>query len=342
MNSPNFIESTKQLCKMADATSCGNCSLQFVQEDLFAKCSRCLMCYHLSCEQTTEGWRRKTKGERDNWICDKCTKGVDHMNKVKIAGCELLALDVNATDTTTLVRAIVRHMQSVQESVNFISAEYDKVRQVQEETRKVVESQQCEIAELRKERAIMQVNYEQLRRYVGESERKYQEMLQYSYQEDVVIRNVPRQDNEDVLKIMQKIGSEVGCPIDKSDVSIGHRLYDSKVSDKPPGIVVRFTRRETKQKLIKACREKKPKVTIFGESSSTVADNRIGPKPVLVLDHLTPYYLKLFHDAKSVCKAKNWKYVWTSNCEILCRKDGEKTSRVTVIKTADDLAQIIE
>lgn len=86
----------------------------------------------------------------------------------------------------------------------------------------------------------------------------------------------PARTHEDCFETsIELIASKVGIPISRNDIDICHRLPVAKSDDpsrptdpsKKP-IIVKFVRRETKQQVLKASREKKPTAIFFNESLS--------------------------------------------------------------------------
>ena len=76
--------------------------------------------------------------------------------------------------------------------------------------------------------------------------------------------------NEDCYDIVTKLVESSGEKISRADIDICHRLPSRKTEDdknKKP-IIAKFVRRETKHRVLRACRAKKPKDIFFNESVS--------------------------------------------------------------------------
>ena len=83
----------------------------------------------------------------------------------------------------------------------------------------------------------------------------------------------PSQQNEDCYQTsLNLIESKVGIQLERADIDVCHRLPSNKQSGSPEGekkpMIVKFVRRETKHKLLKACKIKKPEGIYINDSLS--------------------------------------------------------------------------
>ena len=87
-------------------------------------------------------------------------------------------------------------------------------------------------------------------------------MAQYNRRENIKIHGIEYRNEESVVEITKDIGKCAGIKIEDSDISCGHRLMSktelekraasSNKSDKIPQLIVRFNRRDLKDKLLTA------------------------------------------------------------------------------------------
>ena len=93
---------------------------------------------------------------------------------------------------------------------------------------------------------------------------KIDDQAQYNRRENLKIHGIEYQNNENIVEIIKDIGKFSGVKIEDGDISCGHRLM-SKVeldkraassvkSSKIPQLIVRFSRRDIKDKLHSACK----------------------------------------------------------------------------------------
>ena len=89
-------------------------------------------------------------------------------------------------------------------------------------------------------------------------------LAQYNRLENIKIHGVEYKGSESIVEITKEIGKYSGVKIEDSDISCGHRLMSkleldkraasNNKSEKIPQIIVRFNRRDVKDKLLTACK----------------------------------------------------------------------------------------
>ena len=79
------------------------------------------------------------------------------------------------------------------------------------------------------------------------------EYEQYSRREWLEFCGIGKRPIEDTNKIILTIGDALGVQINEEDISVSHRLPQNKHNvDKPPIIIAKFVRRDTKENLYRA------------------------------------------------------------------------------------------
>jgi len=174
-------------------------------------------------------------------------------------------------------------------SVGFISQSYDNItRSMSQFTftpnkhTQVIEQLQNDMSQLRDANFDLSSANEELR--------------QYSFRENINISGIPEANDEDVFNYLEKIGEVVRVPINRNDVSIMHRSFKPKTrpgetNARPANIVVRMVRREQRNRFIKACRARKPKLSDIGGGNCNAN--------FYVNEHLTPNSKKLLSCGKN-------------------------------------------
>lgn len=109
---------------------------------------------------------------------------------------------------------------------------------------------------------------------------------------------MPESNNENVLELVNKLAIAVDETIVlNTDVQAAHRI-PAKNTNKPRPIVVQFSNRQKRDAVMKKARSKRPKSTDF--------INGVPMTNVYINEHLTPFYNKLFFEAKKIKMQNNY------------------------------------
>lgn len=125
---------------------------------------------------------------------------------------------------------------------------------------------------------------------------------------------------------------QIKCPA-TCDISVSHRMPQSqayKGKPGPPPIIVKFTRRDVKDKFYRARKQLRDVTT---EDIGYSAKNNI-----YLAESLTERNRVLFKDCLKVKKDIMFKFIWTLNGKIFMRKDKDTT--VHFIRNKDDLQKL--
>jgi hypothetical protein len=221
---------------------------------------------------------------------------------------DLAMQNINTDDLKSIALSLAQATANLAQSVSFISDRYDKLLDAQAR-------QAAEISQLRDENNSLTT--------------KYEELLQYSYKENVEIKGIPVTAQEDCAEIVKRIGASLNVALCDADISVAHRTYSDGKSG-PPTIVARLVRRIKRTELISACRRQKPLLATLGYNSQ---------EPFYVSDHMTRNSKRLMSEATRLRKEKHWKFLWTSDCKILMRKN--EHSKILRIASDADLPKIV-
>ena len=105
---------------------------------------------------------------------------------------------------------------------------------------------------------------------VDQQSNELNEIEQYSRRDCVEISGLLQENDEDLNKLVVKIGSLMDVELDERDVSISHRLPKSRSENQQENrsaantsakIIVKFIRRDTKAKFYQGCLPLKDKTT---------------------------------------------------------------------------------
>jgi hypothetical protein len=126
--------------------------------------------------------------------------------------------------------------------------------------------------------------------------------------------------NEETDKIVQAVGNLTNVVINPQDISVSHRLKErhgseNPMSSRPPPIIVKFVRREVKEKLYSSRRMLRNKST-----SELPLLNSTGNK-IFILESPTKKNKDLFKETWKRKKELGYKFIWTQSGRIFTKKD---------------------
>lgn len=296
------------------------------------QCSICQKLNCFTCSGITEGGYRKLGADRQAvWKCPLCRSSPSHVlptSENTALETILQRLDQMASKLDQIPRIVLDidslkgDIAELKNSCQFTSDKIDDFsgklvslngRIVTLENAKLeVDATQAALASLRQD----YINKDQLSRL-----------------NNVEVKGIPTKKEENLFKILDKLGKHVGFVIEKSQINYISRVpaYDSK--DKH--IVIGFLNRYVKEDFLAAARMKKsirPSNIGFEES-----DNKSGN--IFVNDHLSPDNKKLLTRAKQIASEKHYQFVWVKFAKIHIRKNDK--SPVIIINSQADLNKIV-
>ncbi|XP_023938834.2 uncharacterized protein LOC112046443 [Bicyclus anynana] len=138
---------------------------------------------------------------------------------------------------------------------------------------------------------------------------------QQARQCNVEIVNVPEKKNENLITILDAIGSVIKYPIQQKDVVSIHRVpHAHQQNNKPKNVIVKFSARSVRDNVLSAYRKMKKvrsdQIGISGHSQD-----------IYLNEHLTLKNKTLFRQCREEAKKCNYKYVWVKNATILVRQN---------------------
>ena len=165
---------------------------------------------------------------------------------------------------------------------------------------------------------VNQVN--KLKKEVQSNQFEIDRLEQYSRKENIKIYGIAEQERENTNDIVINLAKELGVGIDAHDISVSHRLPGPK--GKPRPIIVKFTRRDVKNEIMKKKKVLKGKSTF---------------KDVFINDDLTKLRGKLMKAIKGDEKVIR---TWSVDGRIFCVvKEGDREVK-KLIDSPDDLHKL--
>lgn len=198
-------------------------------------------------------------------------------------------------------------LQDLQNSVQYISNQYDDL--IKSTTKIIIDHKN------------MQVECEQLRTTVSVMSQRVDQLEQYLRNNNLEIQGVPEHKNENVVSIVNKIADVVSLELQDTDIlnctRVAHKNKDSKT---PRAIVVQLRSIRCRDEFYSAVsryNRTHPKSKL---GSSLL--NLSGPSvPIYVSEHLSPANKSLHAATRARAKELAYKFVWVRNGRIFMRKN---------------------
>lgn len=178
--------------------------------------------------------------------------------------------------------------------------------------------------------------------YITILEEKIEELQRSSRKTCLEIKNVPKasqESKEDLLKMIEKISSTIGCSIIGQDIKDIYRVnIKNKKSINPP-IIVELGSTIQKTEFLKMAKtyniKHKDKLSTKHLGLTTNEYN-----PIYIAEQLTAKSARLHFLARDLAKAKNYKYCWTAYGRVYVRKDDH--SPIMLIRSESQVAGMMQ
>lgn len=189
------------------------------------------------------------------------------------------------------------------QSIKFMSGKFDELKI---KTSELEESNKI----IRKENQHLQQELATLKNELKQQAIVIDNQEQYSRRECLEIRGIPVTREENTSEIVQKIGKLVNVEINKADISISHRIRSNPEFQRrgenmstPPVIIVKFTSRETRDKLYRARNKLK------NHTTTDLGLGREAINPIYLLESLTQRNKEIFKFKVQVHLDECWAYL---------------------------------
>lgn len=146
-----------------------------------------------------------------------------------------------------------------------------------------------------------------------------------------VSQDTPTQTNQETLKnVLNFCQARLGLDVEKSDISIAHRIPRGK-HDKHRPIIVRFSSRQARNSLLAARKS-------LRTSNSTSSHS--GTAAIFINEHLTKSNAHIFSRTRVLAKEKKIHSTWTANGLVFIRRTDSTTEKPKKISSLKDLDEI--
>ena len=228
-----------------------------------------------------------------------------------------------------VIQPLSKQIEDAMQSVNALNSKYDQIAKTLKDLDEAKDKQVLENASLKAE--ILKSSNE-----VKLLKKSLNDLEQYTRRDCLEIRGIPLpsapMDLDQTDEVVLKIGEKIGVPMQKSDISISHRVPSRKqFTDEgnpiPPAIIVKFVKRETRENLYRARKNLK--------SVSTVDLGYSVANKIYVNESLTNRNKELFKLCLKCKRDFSYKFLWTNAGRIFLRKN--LGSPVIPVNCTDDV-----
>lgn len=220
------------------------------------------------------------------------------------------------------ISKIANDFEDLKNSVKFVNEMCDELNKKTESTRQTVSQLDAKVK-----------SFETHILHTKTLETKIESLEQQARQCNLEIGNVPDRRGENLITLLENLGTAIKHNITLNDVAAVHRVpHANSTSTHPKNIIVKFHSRIKRDNVLAAFRLAKGVTTdqlnISGE-----------PRKVYVNEHLTLSNKKLFREAREAARKCGYRYVWVKHGTILVREND--TSPVTAIRCTSDVSKIV-
>ena len=150
---------------------------------------------------------------------------------------------------------------------------------------------------------------------VYDAEAAIDSIQQYSRRDCLEISGIPILTLDSPANLTQEMGQLIGVTIDKQDISIAHRLPDTK--EKKDRFIVKFVRREKRDEFYKSRKHLGgKKASVLPSVACEMGKSIHQDSAMYINESLTQYRSELFGRVNKFKKENKYKFLWTNNCKI--------------------------
>lgn len=308
---------------------CGTCNEACVNPKDSVKCADCSSEFHIGCSKIrSTKFAKMTPQDIAAWRCSSCKQEVasvasqpDTEDSTLFELLRGIKIDMtkNSQETRDGFASLKLDVANVNTTLNKLESKLSSL-----ETENSALKTQCE--DLKQENI-------QLSKQVQSLQSDMSEIQQYTRSNNIEIKGVPLTANENIYSLLNTVANVLNINHNSAEVSIAHRLQQTKDRSLPPSIVVQFVSRYTRNEWLAAARKKRLQTT---DLSMTFT-----PAPVYINEHLTKENKALLGKSKFLVRKTKLHAAWTRNGAIHIKRSSEsRTQRVTSLAEVCDIAGV--
>lgn len=216
-----------------------------------------------------------------------------------------------------------------QESLLYVSKQYDDLRKEISDLKQLFGNTTSEIKGLKEENKSLKQNLSACVARVKLLEEENLKQQQWARIQNVEITGIPEHKDEITTDLVMKVSEHIGVAIQPTDIEFAHRVQPRRAvsASHARPIVVRLRQRIIKDHLVAAARKHR---NLTARDVGFASDTQ----KVYVNEHLTKDNKMLLGACKQKAKEVGYKYAWTKNCRVFVRKD-DNSPPIPVNSSAD-------
>jgi hypothetical protein len=181
---------------------------------------------------------------------------------------------------------------------------------------KKIESLDIELKDVKSENKRLKSEVLRLSGVVDQQKSELNDIEQYLRRDCVEILGLPHEKDENLNDLVLRLGSLMNVELHEDDISITHRLPVSRNENQRvtrssantfPKVIVKFTRRSTKEKFYHGRLRLKDKLT------RDLGLSRISENKLFISESLSPRNKQLFKDCLKFKRENYFRYIWSYN-----------------------------
>lgn len=301
--------------------ACKSCNLPLPEEGGEPKCTKCRHSFHLECANIkADLWRTmtKTKKKKNDWICNNCKVKESRSTR---SATQSLSGDETCEEKTMLMfqKLLSKEFQEFEKRMNKKFADVEKSLKFStgkmDDMGNSVKSIEQKMILIERRQEKVEAENTELKTKMKNMEVEVREMAQSMVNNKLEVSGLPT-DNMDHMDIAMQV-------IDKVDLDpriVGQ--YDVQKQVKPQeragtksSIIITFRSQEVRNQLFGKMKQAKIRLAV-----KDVVNNSLDNSPVYVNEYLSPYYRKLFYEAKKVKVEKNYAHLWVRGGKFFLKK----------------------
>ncbi|CAK1596675.1 unnamed protein product [Parnassius mnemosyne] len=353
-----------------------NCCNEAKDDEDCMCCAKCKHGYHRACLKSTGQFSTNTESTTE-WMCPACTsrrpKGNSEntpvRNKNTLVGSEqnvtkrstkrVAVSSLNTEKSSQLndiremvsetVRAEMKEMLTqMRTSIkSVLNSELKVIREEITDMKNSINFINSQYEDFLKEHCAnltavkdLKENNTKLEATINALNTRVNELEQRTRYNNLELQCVPERKNENLIKIVEQLGSVIGLDITSDKIANVTRVAKvNRQSTRPRSVIVQFNSPLTRDSVMAA-------VIKYNKSNprDKLNTSHIGiglseeKQPIYIMEHLSPGNKALHAAARLKAKEKDYKYVWVRNGRILIRKDDN--SDYKVVKNMDFLSNL--
>ncbi|XP_046677581.1 uncharacterized protein LOC124365633 [Homalodisca vitripennis] len=309
-------------------TDCGRCVRPIPKTGKNAPkvdCAECKLSFHGKCVDLTPDDIQYYVENNTVWRCEACAKE----RRKSMALESSMTSTITKEDVFNLVSELRKDLRGVEAGLGkSINTAFEELK----ETKGLVSKQGEEMSALLELVNKLSTENAALRNKVAMLESRMDDIEQYSRRDTIEIHGIPADRGEQIVEVVKTVGRALDLTIDENMISACHRLRNREGSGKPPGIIVKMTRRMDAEAVLQKRRVKRNLNTHdIGLTASPAM-------PIYINESLSPGRRRLLNAAREKKSEKHYTYLWIRGGKILMRKaEGEPVKVVTSLADLDKL-----